>query len=325
MTSQCSLTKWQERQAELVRGEIEALLAPLSDAVGFSDLIKEALARSRSAILAGTVSDFQWALLPLMVCESIGGHYEQALPASAAIHLFMAAGEVFDDIEDADSSESLLARYGPAVATNVATTLLILAERAITQLKGRGVGDCSVVRVMDAVNSYYLNACAGQHLDLTLTLQMGVSEDTCLRVACMKSASTAECACNIGALLATKNQELIDKFTLFGHNLGMASQIANDIQGITRGSDIVKRKITLPIIYSLIHTDGEARHQLELAFGKPSEFVPDPKQITDLLFRCGAIHYATVKMELYKQRALDTLSEAKSVGASVERLKLFLE
>jgi len=325
VTLNCHPTTWEERQSEFVRREIEVLLASLSDSVGFNDLVKEALTKNSSSLSARTIYVRQWALLPLMVCESVGGHYEQALPASAAIQLLMAAGEVFDDIEDADSSESLSGKYGSAVATNIATTLLILAERAITLLKGRGVADCNVVRVMDAVNSLYAIACAGQHLDLTITPEMAVSEDTYLRIACMKSASTPECACHIGALLATENQELIDKFTIFGRNLGMASQIANDIQGIIRGSDIVKRKITLPMIYALTQTEGEARNQLKLTFVEPSELVPDPRRITDLLFHYGAIHYATIKMELYKQHALDILSEVKSVGASVERLKLFLE
>lgn len=316
---------WQERQSESIRGEIEALLAPLSDAVGFSDLAKEALARGKSALLAETVHDRQWALLPVMVCESVSGHYEQAFPASATIQLLMAAGEVFDDIEDADSSESISCRYGSAVATNVATTLLILAERAITQLKRRGVADCNIVRVMDAVNLFYAIACAGQHLDLTLAPETAVSEDMYLKVVSMKSASTPECACHIGALLATENQELIDTFTLFGHNLGMASQIANDIQGIIQGSDIVKRKITLPIIYALIQTEGDAHNQLELAFVKQYESMPDPNKISDLLFDSGAIHYAMIKIEFYKQRALDNLSQAECKGASVERLKLFLK
>ena len=141
----------------------------------------------------------------------------------------------------------------------------------------------------------------------------------------MKSASQVQCACHVGALLANANQELVDIFTKYGHNLGMASQITNDIQGITRGSDIAKRKITLPVVYALTQTEGESRHQLELIFGKQSEPVWNPTQIRDLLFRTGAIHYATVKMELYKQRALDILAEAERAGVSVERLKLFLE
>ena len=141
----------------------------------------------------------------------------------------------------------------------------------------------------------------------------------------MKSASQIECACYVGALLATKNQELIDTFAKFGYNLGMAAQITNDIQGITQGSDIIKRKITLPLIYALAQTDGDARKQLESVFLKSSVSVPDTAQIKNLLLRCGALHYATIKMEFYKQLALDSLFEAERAGASVERLKLFLE
>ena len=83
----------------------------------------------------------------------------------------------------------------------------------------------------------------------------------------------------------------------------------------------MKRKITLPVIYALTQTDDEVRNQLELIFSKPSESVPDPAQIRDLLFRTGAIHYAMIKMEFYKQRALDILSKAERAGANVERLK----
>ncbi len=315
----------QERQAELLKEEIEALLAPLPDEAGFFDLIKEPLNKARRESAAESAHDRPWPLLPLMVCESISGHYERALPAAAALELLKTAAEVFDDVEDADSSESISGRYGYAVATNVATAVLVLAEKAITRLAIRGVGDHTIVRVMDTVNSFCATSCAGQHLDLSLDSEKTISEDLYLRIASMKSASQVECACHIGALLATVDQELIDTFALFGHNLGMASQIANDIQGITHGSDILKHRITLPIIYALTQTDGEAHNQLEATFGKPSESVPDPTQIRDLLFRTGAIHYAAIEMESYKQRALRILSEAEVAGASVERLMLFLE
>lgn len=312
----------EDRQAELLRYEIEALLAHLSETVGLYDLVKEPLKKAGRGLAAGSAHDQPWPLLPLIVCEATSRHYEQALPAAAALQLLLAAGDVFDDIEDADSPESLSTKYGSAVATNVATTLLILAERAITRLEGRGVEDSVIVRVMEAVNSFYTTACAGQHLDLTLTL---VSEDTYLQVIGMKSASQVECACHIGALLANANQELVDIFAAFGHNLGMASQIANDIRGITHESDILKPKVTLPVIYAFTQTNGEAHNQLESTFVKQSGPISDSMQIKELLFRNGAIHYAIIKMAFYKQRALDILSEAKRAGASVERLKPFLE
>lgn len=324
MSCQHTIT-WQKQQADLVNDEIEALLASLSDVAGFCDIIREPLAGIRRGIVSKASGHKPWYLLPLVVCEAISGHYERAIPASAALQLFMGAGEVFDDIEDADAVGSLPAKYGSAIATNVATALLILAERTICQLKIRGVGECMIVRIMAAVNSFYTTACAGQHLDLSLTSDTSVSEDLYLRVTSMKSASTIECACNLGALLATANLALIDSFTLFGHNLGLASQIANDIQGITSGSDIVKHKITLPVVYALAHTDGMVHSQLEFAFGNARKFAPEFKETKDLLFESGAIHYAIIKMETFKQHALDILHELEKTGSNMEKLRTFLE
>ena len=141
----------------------------------------------------------------------------------------------------------------------------------------------------------------------------------------MKSASQAECAFYIGALLADAQPQLLSLFSKIGYNLGMAAQIANDIRGVIGGTDILARKMTLPAIYALAQTDGKARTQLEAAFYGQSEAAPDPAQIRDLLFNIGAIHYSTLKMEFYKQHALDALSEAEEAGTCVERLKLFLE
>jgi len=317
---------WQERQAELLREEIEVLLKPLSEIRGLYDLAKEPLAKPRRGLSVDVSYDHPWSLLPLIVCEAICGHYEHAIPAAAAFQLLLGAGDVFDDIEDADSSESLSSRYGSAVATNVATTLLILAEKAITRLKRKGRKDGLIVHIIDVVNSYYITACAGQHLDLSLNFEMAVLEDVYLRVITMKSASQIECSCRVGALLANTKQELVEIFAKFGYNLGIASQISNDIQGVINGSDIANRTITLPLIYALNQASSRVSNQLKLVFRRPSEsLLVDTEQIRDLLFRTGAIHYATIEMEFYKQRAMDILSKAEAAGARVERLKLFLE
>ena len=41
---------WQERQAELLRDEIEAVLAPLSDVVSLHDLVKEPLVKPSQSL-----------------------------------------------------------------------------------------------------------------------------------------------------------------------------------------------------------------------------------------------------------------------------------
>ena len=316
---------WQEIQAELLRQEIETLIAPLSNIFGFRDLIKEPLTKARRGLAPNIMHDRPWALIPLMVCEALCGHYKHAIPAGAALQFFLAAGDVFDDIEDADCSDSLSAKYGSAVATNAATTLLMLAEKAITRLKERGVADLVTVCIMNVVNSYYIKACTGQHLDLKFNSEIAGSEDIYFQVTDMKSASQIECACKVGALLARAKRELVDLFVQFGHNLGISSQIANDIQGIINGSDISKNPNTLPVIYALNQTDNQICNELRHIFSKPSEIVLDIEKVRDLLFRTGAIHYATIKMEYYKQQARAILSKAEAAGANIERLKLLLD
>jgi geranylgeranyl pyrophosphate synthase len=315
---------WQERQARLLDVEIESVLAALPTQTGLGDLLREALSHFKPARPSQGANERPWPLLPLVVCEAICGKFEHALPAAAALQLFVAAGEVFDDIEDADSTESIVYRSGPAVATNVATTLLILAERTLPRLRLRNVDDDCIISVMNAINSYYSITCTGQHLDLTLTPEQTFSEEVYLRTADMKSASTVECACHIGALLAKKDQFWVDKFSAFGHNLGMAAQIANDIIGILQKNDILKRKATLPVIYAITQTSGRDRDRLKQVFRQPSDISPDPAVIKDLLFRTGAIHYSTIKVECYKQQAMEILSELEAAGARIERLKLFL-
>jgi octaprenyl-diphosphate synthase len=313
---------WQDEQAKLLRDEINGALAYLSHEEDFTELVRDPL---NKMLQRTDDSGRPWPLLPLIVCEAISGDFKPALPAAASLQFMKAAAEVFDDIEDADSSTSLSARYGNAVATNAATTLLILAESAISRLKLRNVQDSIVIRVIDVINSFYTSACIGQHLDLSLSPEQMISEEIYFKIAGMKSATTVECACRVGAVLATENPLLIDKLSLFGHNLGMSAQIANDLLGITRKSDVLDRKITLPVIYALQQSHGRTRKQLEATFLRKTEDELDASGIKALLFSTGAVHYTTLKMELFKGQALDILSEIESQGVSVEWLRPFLK
>jgi geranylgeranyl pyrophosphate synthase len=315
----------QINRVELLNSEVEQVLLSLPGNSGLYVLLKEALEAGTSLTVPQTKQGRPWPLLPLLVCESICGNYEHAVPAAAALHLMKTAAEVFDDIEDADSTTSLSTRYGPAVALNAATTLLILAEKTVLRLQSRGVDGSTIIQVLNAINSFYTAACTGQHLDLSSTSQKKLSEEQYFEIMHMKSASTIECACRVGAILASADQQTVDKYTKFGYYLGMASQIANDIQGVTSGSDIIRRKMTLPSIFALDKGSSEVSRQLEGLYFHSSGPVPNLSETIRSLFQCGAVYYSLVKMQLFKQQALDFLSEVESSGKSVSPLKLFIE
>ncbi len=295
------------------------------DAGDLQDLVRVPLGVVRRGLSNKAASDIPWPLLPMMVCQAISGQYRQAVPVAAALQLLFAAGDVFDDIEDTDKSKSLLLECSPDIATNIATLLLMLAESAITRLKNTGVEDAIIVNVMRSLNSYYTTACIGQHLDLSAGQEELLLENEYLRIIGMKSASQIECACHLGALVATDKADLISEFNDFGHNLGMASQIMNDILGIESEDDILQRNKTLPVIFALTQTDEETRCQLENAFCPDSQKrTKEIAQTKNLIYNCGAIYYSTLQVELYKQSALKALSQAASIGAEIDKLRVFL-
>ena len=318
---------WHNTYLKLLQAEIDTLLLPASESTDLDNLLGELVHTVRHQHGDGeeNFQTRQWSLLPLIVCESISGDYHQCLPAAATLHLLNTAAELFDDLEDADSSHSWLAKYGSAVAINTATVLLILAEKSVTQLKARGVEDAVTIEVMDALNSYYTTTCMGQHLDLTLTPEATNSEDIYFKVIGMKSASTIECACHIGALVSNADQDLIDYYSRLGYNLGIAAQIANDIEGITGGRDIETQKITLPVIYALRYTTGDSYDYLKNIFMRQGGTLINIQKVIDIIFGSGAIQYSVLQMELYKQKVFDSLSLIERKNVDVSQLKNFLD
>jgi geranylgeranyl pyrophosphate synthase len=314
---------WQGKQRQLLKEETSFVVSLLPDELhGF---VREPLNISRRALACATEQETPWVLLPLIVCESISGSFEKALPLGASLQFFMAAGDVFDDIEDNDNPNSLNTTYGSAIATNIATTLLILAEKAITRLKDKDIEDKNIVRILDTVNSYYINACTGQHMDLSLNNDRSLSEDNYLKILSLKSASQIECACYTGALLATENNALPDIFKDFGYNLGMMAQITNDISGILTGKDILKRKITLPVIFAFSQSEGEIHTQLEDYYINKLDSTYSIEQFLQILSNTGSIHYTAIKLESFRLNASDALNRAEQDGINTERLREFLK
>lgn len=311
----------QQKQIELLNEEIEDILTPLSSNKGLYEIIREPLAADNRALSVNNPRRQIWPLLPLMVSDAICGHYEQSIPAAAAFQFLTCAGDVFDDIEDADCPDSLSSKYGQAIAINTATTLTILAQTALARLKQRGVEESIIVQLMASIGSYYLQSCAGQHLDLSPESNEILSEDEYLQIIAMKSASQVACACSTGALLAKANKKLVGQFASFGHNLGMAEQIINDVRGIISGKDIIKQKLTLPAIFILTQTSGATHEQLKNAFDPKAKYSPDLESIRNSLFNSGAIYYCIIKSQYYRQMALEILSKTEKAGVQVRKLK----
>jgi geranylgeranyl pyrophosphate synthase len=130
----------------------------------------------------------------------------------------------------------------------------------------------------------------------------------------MKSASQIECACHVGAFLATKDQKLIRDFTKFGQNLGMASQISNDLMDIRNGKDIMRQKATMPVIYALNQVEGETLDYLKGIFVYKHSTATDVVRVRDLIFLAAEPCIMPSEDGCFRVGALDILEKNAARG-----------
>jgi geranylgeranyl diphosphate synthase, type I len=310
--------------AELLEIEIQAALESLSGAAELKHIIIDQLSQDKRGIGSGNNPPLPLVLLPVMVCQSLGGSTKKAIPAAAALQFFMAAGDILDDIEDNDSEDSLCHRYGLPLAVNTATALIFVAEKTLAQTNPGGPPK-TLKRVMLLANSGYLTACWGQHLDLETPPGAVLTENKYLTISGLKSASTIGNACAIGALLGGAKTRTVARLARFGYYLGMSAQLHNDISGVISGRDIRARKVTLPFIYTLQQAAAKDRSALREYLQRDILQEPDVQAILRMLSEYGAIPYTLVKAELFKQLAGEILDRLKSSGISTPELEALIK
>ena len=309
-----------------VRQEVEAILASDGLEGPLAGMVREAL--SAPGKILNDEARFRWASVPLLVCEALCGHHERAVPVGAAIELFVAAGDVLDDVQDQDNPGALYVFHGPGKAINAGTALLMLTWRAIHRLRLRWVEDEATVNVSKVFSSSGLTACLGQHQDLEFESRTDVTEDMYLEMTAKKSAALMECACRAGAVLGTRVGDLMEAYATYGHNFGMASQIENDLVSLVHQtgekSDLARGKKTLPIIFALHHAPKEQGEYLARVFGGQVALAEAEKEVPEILRAVGAIEYSLVVADIHKQRALKALESTGIAHPANEELKSFL-
>jgi len=312
-----------ERQAEAVQAEIDALVTGAGSNRAFQDMLRRWIFDRNKTGSEDRRSP--WPLLTLQVCEAIRGAWEHAVPAAAAIELFAAAGDLLDDIEDGDYDFILKHGYSVAQANNAVAALFMLGQQTATKLLKKKVHPRTIILVMQAVASSMLVACGGQHAEFDRE-GADVSEEEYLRLVEMKSSALTECACRVGALLATDDGRVVDSCALLGQRLGVVAQLANDARSIISSppgqSDIARKKQTLPIIYGLTQADNHQAAFLKSVITGPGEVTPEAEsRARQILMALGAVHYTLVQAQMERQKLLEAL---ESSGIPIEANTKFL-
>lgn len=262
-------------------------------------------------------------LLTLLCCEAQGGDWRQALPAAAAIELLHNFTLIHDDIEDGDRQrrgrETLWVVWGLPQALNAGDALFTLAYVAFLRLHETGLPPALVLEALQRFNAAVLRITEGQFLDIGFESRPVVSVEEYLEMVSGKTAALIALSCELGGVLAQAPAERVAALREFGHALGMAFQMEDDLLGLWGdpqrtgkpvGSDLLRRKKSLPILHGLAHSAGLRALWDEAPSGGEAWV----SSALAALERAGSRAYAQELATAWHARAVEALARAGGTG-----------
>ena len=272
--------------------------------------------------------------LCLLACESVGGDYHRALPAATAIELVHNYSLIHDDIQDDDKERrhrpTVWSIWGKPQAINAGTAMRLLANVTLTRLRQHNVSLEKQLRVQHLLDETTLRLLEGQYLDISFESRFDIKVDDYLRMIEGKTAALISCALETGALLGTDDDQTAASFRDIGRNLGLAFQIRDDILGIwgkgenigkPLGSDILHRKKTLPIVYTLEKTGDTLRMELINIYQNGALNEADIATVLNILESVDAQANAQEMAEKYCTDAVQTIDDILLIPSAKQSLK----
>ncbi|WP_066327985.1 polyprenyl synthetase family protein [Anoxybacteroides amylolyticum] len=229
---------------------------------------------------------------------------------AAAIELIVLAGDLLDDLVDQDRLEDT------AIPLHIAIGFLLLGQQAIANVP---ISSNKKLKALSYVTSCLLQSVHGQQTDVACDVQ---TEADYLKMVEKKSGSLVAMACVIGALLAGK--EDIAAIETYAFYIGIAAQIDNDFDALynwDKKTDIQTKKKSLPILYMLESKHDDLWKQYVNNDIDYDRMYIQKEKALQQMEQEGAIYYAKVMSQIYKEKALQEIEKLDVDDAYKSALK----
>ncbi len=215
------------------------------------------------------------AIMLLEAHRNCGGKDDDAMPFAAAIEFIHTYSLIHDDLPAMDDDDLRRGKptnhvvYGEAMAILAGDALLNFAfEKMIAHVmtlpdKGAGLNAIQTIAAAAGVNGML----GGQAMDISAEGK-AIEVDVLDYIHTHKTAALIEASLVAGAQLAGCPQSDVVHYKSFGHHLGMAFQIVDDILdvagdaallGKATGADDAHHKATFPALYGLAESRKQAQ------------------------------------------------------------------
>lgn len=313
------LSKLHDRYGELINKALERYLTVNAD-----ESFREAIIYQ--------VSTGGKRIRPLMVIESAltcGGTVEAALPYAAIVELIHNYSLIYDDIiDEADlrrNMPTVRKKYGDHAAILIGIWYREAIEEAILETRNPSVVARVVADTIRAIDE-------GERLDILMEYS-GRSDpyfvenrlvkeikpslkDLYIRMISLKTAALFKTSMWLGGYSAGCSDEQLRAMSNFGHYIGLAFQIVDDILDIFGdvrkfgkeiGKDIKEHKVgNIVVLLSLLESSDQGKLLSILSKPKPTQ--EDVKEAVEIISRTHARDVAIKMANEYMETALRELN-----------------
>jgi geranylgeranyl pyrophosphate synthase len=265
-------------------------------------------------------------LRPLLMLRSalaVGGALYQVLPAAVGFEAVHVGSLIHDDIIDEDTER----RGRPAVHVSFGPSRAIIAGNALYFEWFTSLGECvrraiptdRVARAMQVQAEAGVELCRGAFDEVEMAGDLDRTVEEYLCVARAKTAVLFEAACKVGAILAGADAPAVDALGQFGHHLGIAFQIRDDLlpfgptaTGKPHTSDVRNQRPTLPLLLAYRRADPTVRDAIRstlLDEADPSSALARMRVLLDAM---GSLDEAHSLADRHTRQAGDALGRLPS-------------
>lgn len=247
-----------------------------------------------------------------LTAKMLGEINEKTYQSASLVELLHTASLVHDDVVD-DANErrgffSVNALWKNKIAVLVGDYML--SRVLLHSLENNNV------RALQIVARAVREMSEGELLQIEKARKLDITEEVYFDVIRQKTASLIATVCE-SAAASVDREDMADRMRNFGELVGLAFQVKDDIFdygtpgniGKPTGNDIRERKITLPLIYALQHSDKAVRKELMNIVKNHNEEKKYVQRAIQLVIEAGGIEYAHKRMIDLKTEALSLLTD----------------
>lgn len=247
-----------------------------------------------------------------LTAKMLGEINEKTYQSASLVELLHTATLVHDDVVD-DANErrgffSVNALWKNKIAVLVGDYML--SRVLLHSLENDNI------RALQIVARAVREMSEGELLQIEKARKLDITEEVYFEVIRQKTASLIATVCE-SAAASVDREDMADRMRKFGELVGLAFQVKDDIFdygtpgniGKPTGNDIRERKMTLPLIYALQHSDKTVRQELMNIVKNHNEEKKYVQRAIHLVIQSGGIEYAHKRMIELKTEALDLLAD----------------